>query len=177
MRWKRWDLVAQALSLLAPAERQQVRFDLWGGTSKLGDSEFFGDELNRQIAAAGIADQFRMCGTTNRVKDQVSGADWFLLPSTNEPCSVALIEALALGVPAIVSRSGGNVDIINERLNGLFFEPGNPESLAAVLRKIIAGQATMAAPPTIRESVRNRAAAEVARQYLQLYHSALSHVR
>lgn len=177
MRWKRWDLVAGALSQLAPAERAGLEFHLWGGTSKLGDSEAFDGELNRQIATDGIGAQFKRCGTTHRVRAEVSAADWFLLPSTNEPCSVALIEALALGVPAIVSRSGGNTDIITEGVNGLFFEPGNPANLAAVLRRIIKGEVSMASAQTIRESVRKRIAGEVAREYHQLYQSALSRNR
>ena len=60
---------------------------------------------------------------THQVADVVAAADWFVLPSTHEPCSVALIEALALGVPVIASASGGNVDIVQA---AHWFERGLP---------------------------------------------------
>ena len=101
--------------------------------------------------------------------ERLREADWFVLPSTNEPCSVALIEALALGVPALVSESGGNVDIIRDGVTGLLFEPESPEDLAAKLRLILYSKVKAAPPMEIRASVRLRSATNVGRQYLALY--------
>ena len=94
-----------------------------------------------------------------------------MLPSTNEACSVALIEGLALGLPALVSASGGSVDIIANGKNGLLFAPENSADLAAKLRSIVAGETVLLHPAEIRETVRSRSASVVASEYEKLYRS------
>jgi glycosyltransferase involved in cell wall biosynthesis len=47
----------------------------------------------------------------------------------NNPFSV--IEALCLGTPALGANIGGIPELIGEGVNGLLFEPGNPEDLTA----------------------------------------------
>jgi glycosyltransferase involved in cell wall biosynthesis len=113
-------------------------------------------------------------GLSLDVEDRLRTADWFVLPSTNEPCSLALIEALALGLPALVSGSGGNVDIVRPEQTGLLFEPGQVPSLTSALRRIARGETRMEPPSVIRESVRRRSATVVARQYLELYRDVLA---
>ena len=49
----------------------------------------------------GVTDQVQLKGSTNQVNEKLQAADLFITPSTNEPCSVALMEALALGQPAL----------------------------------------------------------------------------
>jgi glycosyltransferase involved in cell wall biosynthesis len=43
---------------------------------------------------------------------------------------VSLSEALATGLPAIVSRSGGNPDLVQDGVNGLLFEEGDFRTMA-----------------------------------------------
>jgi glycosyltransferase involved in cell wall biosynthesis len=99
----------------------------------------------------------------------MAGADVFLLPSTNEPCSVALIEALASGVPVLASRSGGNPDLIREGTTGLLFEPDSAASLATQLTSIASGAPAFASPALVRESVADRAASVVGARHLKIY--------
>lgn len=169
MRWKRWHLVIEAIRYLEPKDRERLQFDLWGGRSRVGDSEEYADELKLAFADAGVANVARLQGPTSDVIGKLRESDWFLLPSTNEPCSVALIEALAMGVPAVVSASGGNVDIIQNGSNGRLFKPDDPESLAAVLRELLHSPRPQFSPEEIRESVRERSSTTIAKQYMQIY--------
>jgi glycogen(starch) synthase len=100
--------------------------------------------------------------------------DWFVIPSTNEPCSVALIEALALGKPALVSASGGNVDIVDPGRTGLWFAPDNPQDLSRKLRQLLSPALAMAKPRDIRLSVEARRASHVAGLYQNLYRQLIS---
>jgi phosphatidylinositol alpha 1,6-mannosyltransferase len=80
-----------------------------------------------------------------------------------------LIEALALGLPALVSASGGNVDIVSDERTGLLFTPDDPASLAGCLGRLACGEFTPASAAQVRESVRLRSATAVAAQYTEIY--------
>lgn len=169
VRWKNWHLLLEALGRLAGPERRRLEFHHWGPTPNAADCLAYAGELQQR---AGELDGQPRCvfhGPSLAVEAALREADWFVLPSTNEPCSVALIEALALGVPAIASASGGNVDIVQPGVTGLLFEPDNAADLAQKLRQALAGVPGLASPAERRQSVRARGASAVAGQYLKLY--------
>lgn len=56
-------------------------------------------------------------------------ADFFILPSLTETFSVATAEALATGLPALITRCGGPEDFVDERC-GLIVEPSNVTAIA-----------------------------------------------
>ena len=168
--WKKWDLIVKALQLLPKVDRSRIQCDIWGPTLDLPESKSFDQSLRALIQENGVSDQFRLMGSTTDIKSKLKQSDWFVLPSTNEPCSVALMEALAMGLPALVSESGGNVDLVHDGC-GLHFKPDTPESLAKQLKRILAGAFRPLSPQQIRESVRMRSATVVYRQYHKLYQS------
>ena len=82
---------------------------------------------------------------------------------------MALSEALATGTPVLASRSGGNIDILEDGQNGLLFEPGSVEDLGLALRRILRGVPSLLPPESIRSSMLSRTATAVGRRYLNLY--------
>lgn len=169
MRWKKWHLILNALKLLDPAERKHFRFELFGGRSMVGDSPAYARELEEGIRMNRMEENMMLRGTTPDVVSKLEDADWFVLPSTNEPCSVALVEALAMGKPAIVSESGGNVDIVRAGKTGLFFRQDDERSLADAFRRLLAEPQPPCPAEAIRDSVHMRTPQVVAKQYLDLY--------
>jgi len=115
------------------------------------------------------SEQIRFRGVSHNISDVLRETDWFLLPSTNEPCSVAITEAMALGLPVLASASGGNIDLIRSGETGLLFEPNNPADLAAKLRLLLNNQCAVISPEQIRESARHRSASAVAADYRKIY--------
>lgn len=169
IRWKNWHLVLQALAQLTPARREGWEFHHWGPVPADSGCAAYADELAAMVNSAGLRSTCHFHGSTTDVSAALRDADAFLLPSTNEPCSVALMEALASGVPAIVSASGGNVDILEPGRTGLLFEPDDAASLAETLESFRVRAACLASPAAIRQSVAGRSATAVARQYLEVY--------
>jgi len=174
VRWKKWNLVLDALGRLPVPLRQRVHFTLWGPTPADADSQAFARELKGQVGALGLAPYVRLAGPTNRVREAVEGADVFIIPSTNEPCSVALTEALALGKPSIASASGGSVDLVKNGYNGRLFRPDDPEDLARQIAGLISGDGTTATPEQIRDSARHYSASVAWGRYHALYRRLLA---
>jgi glycosyltransferase involved in cell wall biosynthesis len=62
---------------------------------------------------------------------RVAGAfDVFVLPSIHEGLSVALVEAMAMGKPAVVTRAGGLPEVVEDREHGLVVPTADPSALA-----------------------------------------------
>lgn len=174
MRWKNWHLLVRALLELTHEERQRIEFSLWGPRPSDPDSVRYDNELRQLVSTSGLGAQFRFRGMTHSIPDCLREADWFILPSTNEPCSVALMEALAIGLPALASASGGNVDILCHGKTGLLFEPDNAADLAEKLRVLLKGSYSLCSPQEIRDSVRHRSGSSIAAQYAALYNRICS---
>ena len=63
-------------------------------------------------------------------------ADAFLFPSTTETFGLVALEAMGCRVPVIAARFGGVVDIVNEGVNGLYFEPSEPERITDLVTRL-----------------------------------------
>jgi len=166
--WKKWDLILEALIRLEPHQRACLQFHIWGPIPDLPEAQVFASQLKAKLQDPSIGACFKLHGPTREVEAKIRSADWFILPSTNEPCSVALMEALALGCPALVSASGGNIDIVKPGC-GRTFTPDDPNSLAEALKALIKNPVPGASPEAIRQSVCHRSATVVLDQYLELY--------
>ncbi|MFN8570043.1 MAG: glycosyltransferase family 4 protein [Kouleothrix sp.] len=55
--------------------------------------------------------------------------------------SVATLEALAAGLPVVVTRTGGTAELVEERVNGLTFDWGDLDALTAHLARLAADRA------------------------------------
>lgn len=64
-------------------------------------------------------------------------SDIFVFPSFQEGLPVALMEAMACGVPVVCSNIRGNSDLIIDGLNGYFCDPCDPYSLSVSLNKVM----------------------------------------
>ncbi|MFH1773833.1 MAG: glycosyltransferase family 4 protein [Methanobacteriota archaeon] len=60
-----------------------------------------------------------------------------VLPSREEGFGLALLDAMAAGVPAVASRVGGIVEIVEHEYNGILVEKENPEELAKGILQVL----------------------------------------
>lgn len=65
-----------------------------------------------------------------------ASADALVFPSTNETFGLVALEAMACGVPVIASMTGGLVDILQDGVNALVYDPNDPRSLADCVRRL-----------------------------------------
>ena len=96
-----------------------------------------GPEARAYAARHGLADRVRFEGGTDQPSRAMRAADVFVAPSRGEEFGLVRAEAMASGLPVIVSRVGGLIEYLTHRENALLCEPGQPAELAALLQEII----------------------------------------
>jgi len=175
VRWKCWHHPIAALARLPSELKARVEFHLWGPEQGDADSQAFAAELRELIEQHGLQQTVLLRGVTNRVTDALRDGHFVVVASENEPCSVSLMEALALGLPALAARSGGNVDIVQDGTTGLLYDTGSIDGLRNKIAAILNGEFTSASPEKIRDSVRGWAASEMTAKYNQLYAQLAKH--
>ena len=94
-------------------------------------------DVERKTREQGVAEQVRFMGFRRDVPEILASCRAFILPSLKEGISNALLEALYRGLPVIVSRSGGNPEVVEEGITGLLFPYENAPTLAEAWIKII----------------------------------------
>jgi glycosyltransferase involved in cell wall biosynthesis len=78
----------------------------------------------------GLDQVVRFLGFRSDIEKILACLDLFVLPSTTEGFSIATIEAMASGLPVVVTNSGGPREIVTHLKDGLLVEPNCPEGLA-----------------------------------------------
>ena len=79
----------------------------------------------KQLAGAGVV----FAGRCDDVAPYLQAADVFVLPSVAEGLSVAMLEAMSSGLPAIVTQVGGAADVISPGVNGYLIPPDDVPTL------------------------------------------------
>lgn len=134
--------------------------------------DLIGDEMRRDAEAAGVSDRLIFTGSTHHVEDYFRAADLFVLPSKREGLPVALLEAMASGLPCVASRLPGSTEtIIDEGVNGMLVPPGDPAALADAMAAVLAdpGLAASLSAAARATVVKRFANADIADRWLDAY--------
>lgn len=88
-------------------------------------------EIKEKAKEYGLEDCIIFAGYVQNVKDLLKSSDIFIAHSKSEAFGIAIIEAMASGLPVITTASGGTAEIVNEELgNGILVEYGDIEKYA-----------------------------------------------
>lgn len=134
---KDFDLLIEAVGLARRTRRLRLVI-IGGGTA----AERL--RLERLAAAAGFDGDFLLAGETENVFAWAARASVFALSSRWEGSSLALLEALAVGVPVVATRNAGDAaDVLGEGRYGAVVEADDPHGFAAALLTQISPQAVL----------------------------------
>jgi glycosyltransferase involved in cell wall biosynthesis len=122
-----------------------------------GDGELRA-RLEETAAALGIADRVRFLGWRRDLATIYAASDVFLLTSRNEGTPVALIEAMASGIPGVCTDVGGVKDVMPSADLGTRVADGDASALAASVVRYLAD-------PALRRDTGTRARAAVLERY------------
>ncbi len=139
VEWKGFDLLIRASGKLETREP----FEVWivGGGPLEEELKRMAGELPASVRSSRNVRFFEF---TEDVKMFLWAADLFVQPSYHVPgsggpegFSLALVEAMAAGLPAVAFSCGGSTDILEDGVSGWFAEPGNVFSLTTVLENAL----------------------------------------
>jgi len=95
------------------------------------------DSLKKMCETLEIRENVVFLGYREDVENLEADFDLFVLPSIREGLSLALLEAMALGKPAVAAETGGIPEIIKHRTNGILVPPGNDKYLAEAIKELL----------------------------------------
>jgi len=89
-----------------------------------------------QACRGGVGDRVTFIGGREDVRFVYAASDCFILPTRYDPFPNAALEALAMGVPAIVSDQCGAAELINSGSNGWVCKPDSVAPLASLMARM-----------------------------------------
>jgi UDP-glucose:(heptosyl)LPS alpha-1,3-glucosyltransferase len=123
----------------------------------------------------GVAGRVTFLGPTNQVEKVYAAADAFLLPTPYDAFAMVVSEAMAFGLPVVVSRHAGAAELIQRGENGLLLEdPRSVEELTRHMRYLAddrGGAAELGC--AARKTVGSMSWDSVARQTMRVYEEVL----
>jgi glycosyltransferase involved in cell wall biosynthesis len=145
------------------------------GLDLVGDGPHRAD-YERLVQDAGLGERVVFHGYQPKpaVASLMQSADFLVLPSLGENLPVAVLEAMACGLPVLATRVGGVPELVDER-TGMLVEPGSAEALRAGIDHMLDHHGEYS-----RELIRDRAASRysldaIGDAWTAVYRSVLSH--
>lgn len=167
-RGKGLELLLRVWSRIAPEFPNAHLLLIGGGGTQYLSCEA---ELKSFVAAHALNDRVTFTGYTDRVADYLRAADAFVFPSESESLGLALIEAMACGLPALASATGGILDIVTDNADGRLLPVRDEEAWRTAMIDVMQNPETSARlGRAAAESVRRRfAIREVAQRHQELF--------
>jgi glycosyltransferase involved in cell wall biosynthesis len=112
------------------AQRRDARFFVVGEGALRANLESLAREL-------GIADHVVFTGFRTDALDLLRAFDIFVMSSYLEGLGTSIMDAQALGVPVVATRTGGIPELVEDGATGLLVPPRDPASLAAAILRFL----------------------------------------
>lgn len=114
---------------LAQINDRKIKYFIAG----LGSKKEYLTELIQQFE---LEENVFLLGYRSDIAELMNAADMYAFPSFQEGLPVALMEAMACGLPVVCSKIRGNTDLIDEN-GGFFFDPGNEVACRTAIESIL----------------------------------------
>ncbi len=128
------DLIARknyktAIEAIARCENPHIHYFICGKGPEL-------DALRQTANRLGVESQIHFLGFRTDMKELLAASDIFLFSTLQEGLPRSLMEAMASGLPCVVSKIRGNVDLVEDGVNGFLCGADNADAFAEAIEKL-----------------------------------------
>lgn len=102
----------------------------------LGDGQMR-EELTSLVNELKLGDYVEFVGVVSNVKDYLNDADIYCCSSLVEGLPIAVLEAMACGLPVVTTNAGGIVDIVFNGVNGIIVKDFNISSYVEAIEHLL----------------------------------------
>jgi len=95
------------------------------------------EQLDKQLKQRGVERNFHFIGFSDNSAEFLTQMNLFVLCSSSEGFSISTIEAMASGLPVVVTKCGGPEEIVTPDENGIMVETNNPRALSKGISLLI----------------------------------------
>jgi len=113
----------------------------------------------------------------NTVRQYMASASGLVLPSLEDNCPMAVLEAMAAGVPVAAARVGGVPDLVRHGETGLLFDPLSGETMAVAMKQLLENREPSVAARAQSEARQRFHPEIIAARHLKIYREVLSSPR
>ena len=93
--------------------------------------------LEALIRSLKLEKKVSLPGAVQNIQEKLLESDLFIFPSRFEGFPNALCEVLAIGLPTIASNCSGNIDVVQDKINGRLFPVGDIQALTTIALELI----------------------------------------
>ena len=94
-------------------------------------------ELQALVLDLNLSDRFHFVGGITNLREHLSVADIFVLPSRSEGFSNAIVQAMAAALPVVATDVGGNAEAVKDGVSGLLVPSDDPAALSAAIIQLL----------------------------------------
>jgi len=140
------------------------------------ENNFFVEEITNKISDYNLEREVIFTGESKEVSNYLKASDIFVFPSRQEGCPAVVIEAMACGLPCIISDMPGISDyLIKDKEEGIIVPQNNPERLAEEVLKLLndPARANEIGKRAREKALRDFSIEKVSIQYVDFYNKIL----
>lgn len=119
-----------AIEAVARANRPNLHYIICGRGSQI-------EELQQYSEKIGVADQIHFLGFRKDIKELALASDMFLFASLQEGLPRSTMEAMCAGLPCVISKIRGHVDLIEQEQGGLLVEVSDVDGFASAIQRVV----------------------------------------
>jgi glycosyltransferase involved in cell wall biosynthesis len=131
-RVKGHDIFIKAAAFILP-RFPKVSFSIAGDVL---EADYFA-ELQTLVRDLNLSDHFHFVGGITNLREHLSVADIFVLPSRSEGFSNAIVEAMAAALPIVATNVGGNAEAVKDGVSGFVVPSDDPAALSAAIIRLL----------------------------------------
>jgi glycosyltransferase involved in cell wall biosynthesis len=94
-------------------------------------------KIRAMAGTLGLGDRFRVLGYVEDTAALLSASDVFVLASLVEGLPIAVLEAMAVGLPVVATAVGGTPKAVTDGIEGRLVPAGQPEALATAIGEVV----------------------------------------